>query len=111
MSLGLAAPLPFLVFAAPARALAGPPPGTRRRSHRVTAGLALARRRAGRSLSSARADVKARRRAIFARVPDDPRFDTYRKRMFDNAPALMAILEEAFLSAPARAWIERPEGV
>ena len=40
-------------------------------------------------------------------LPGDPRFDTYRKRMFDNAPELMSILEEAFLAAPAAQWIER----
>ena len=38
---------------------------------------------------------------------DDHRFATYRSRMFDEAPALMAILEDAFLSAPADAWVER----
>jgi len=40
-------------------------------------------------------------------IARDERFDTYRKRMFEHAPALMQILEEAFLAAPARDWIER----
>ncbi len=31
--------------------------------------------------------------------------------MFENAPALMAILEEAFLAAPAAQWIERLNAV
>jgi crotonobetainyl-CoA:carnitine CoA-transferase CaiB-like acyl-CoA transferase len=40
-------------------------------------------------------------------LAQDERFYTYRARMFENAPALMAILEEAFLAAPAAAWVER----
>ena len=35
----------------------------------------------------------------------DERFDDYRKRTNENAPALMQILEEAFLARPARHWI------
>ncbi len=38
---------------------------------------------------------------------DDERFDTYRKRMFENAGTLMAILEEAFEAAPAAEWVRR----
>jgi|CXWL01.1.fsa_nt_gi crotonobetainyl-CoA:carnitine CoA-transferase CaiB-like acyl-CoA transferase len=37
----------------------------------------------------------------------DARFATYRGRMFEHAPALMAVLEEAFLAAPASEWIRR----
>lgn len=44
-------------------------------------------------------------------LADDVRFDSYRKRMFENAPALMEILEDAFLAAPAAAWIERLNAV
>jgi crotonobetainyl-CoA:carnitine CoA-transferase CaiB-like acyl-CoA transferase len=37
----------------------------------------------------------------------DGRFASYRSRMFDHAPELMAILEEAFAGADARVWVER----
>ena len=40
-------------------------------------------------------------------IASDERFATYRSRMFENAPALMAILEEAFLASPASIWVER----
>jgi crotonobetainyl-CoA:carnitine CoA-transferase CaiB-like acyl-CoA transferase len=40
-------------------------------------------------------------------IASDERFATYRLRMFDHAPALMAILEEAFLAAPAHEWVAR----
>jgi crotonobetainyl-CoA:carnitine CoA-transferase CaiB-like acyl-CoA transferase len=40
-------------------------------------------------------------------IADDARFSSYRARMFENAPALMAILEEAFLAAPAAEWVAR----
>lgn len=36
----------------------------------------------------------------------DPRFDDYTKRTNANAPALMEILEQAFLAKPARDWID-----
>ena len=42
-----------------------------------------------------------------AELVRDERFATYRARMFENAPALMAILEEAFLAAPADEWVTR----
>ncbi len=41
----------------------------------------------------------------------DARFGSYRSRMFENADALMEILEEAFLSAPAHEWVERLNGI
>ena len=41
----------------------------------------------------------------------DERFETYRKRMFEHAPALMGILEEAFLAAPAADWVARLNGI
>jgi crotonobetainyl-CoA:carnitine CoA-transferase CaiB-like acyl-CoA transferase len=44
-------------------------------------------------------------------IQHDARFATYRLRMFDHAPALMAILEEAFLAAPAREWVARLNGI
>ena len=37
----------------------------------------------------------------------DERFDTYRKRTSENTEPLMAILEEAFLGAPAKSWVDR----
>lgn len=40
-------------------------------------------------------------------LAQDARFDTYRKRMFEHAPALIAMLEDAFRGAPAREWIDR----
>jgi crotonobetainyl-CoA:carnitine CoA-transferase CaiB-like acyl-CoA transferase len=40
-------------------------------------------------------------------IAQDARFATYRLRMFENAAALMAILEEAFLAAPAHEWVTR----
>jgi crotonobetainyl-CoA:carnitine CoA-transferase CaiB-like acyl-CoA transferase len=40
-------------------------------------------------------------------IAQDARFATYRLRMFDNASALMAILEEAFLALPAHEWVAR----
>jgi crotonobetainyl-CoA:carnitine CoA-transferase CaiB-like acyl-CoA transferase len=40
-------------------------------------------------------------------IAEDARFATYRLRMFDNAAALMAILEEAFLALPAHEWVTR----
>jgi crotonobetainyl-CoA:carnitine CoA-transferase CaiB-like acyl-CoA transferase len=40
-------------------------------------------------------------------LTSDERFDSYRKRMFEHAPALMSILEDAFRAAPAREWVER----
>jgi crotonobetainyl-CoA:carnitine CoA-transferase CaiB-like acyl-CoA transferase len=36
----------------------------------------------------------------------DARFDDYRKRTNEHAPALMQILEDAFLAQPARHWID-----
>ena len=38
---------------------------------------------------------------------NDARFDTYLRRMGENAPALIEILEECFKSASAREWVER----
>jgi crotonobetainyl-CoA:carnitine CoA-transferase CaiB-like acyl-CoA transferase len=40
-------------------------------------------------------------------IAGDPRFVSYRSRMFEHAPALMSILEEAFLAASARDWVQR----
>jgi crotonobetainyl-CoA:carnitine CoA-transferase CaiB-like acyl-CoA transferase len=37
---------------------------------------------------------------------DDPRFDTFRKRIGDNARDLIAILDERFATAPARHWVD-----
>ncbi len=41
----------------------------------------------------------------------DPRFDTYRKRSLEHAADLIAILDEAFLSAPAMEWVRRLNAV
>jgi crotonobetainyl-CoA:carnitine CoA-transferase CaiB-like acyl-CoA transferase len=41
----------------------------------------------------------------------DERFATHRSRMFENAPALMAILEEVFLTRSAADWVERLNAV
>ena len=41
----------------------------------------------------------------------DPRFDTFIRRMGENAPALIEILEECFQAAPAREWVERLNAV
>jgi crotonobetainyl-CoA:carnitine CoA-transferase CaiB-like acyl-CoA transferase len=38
---------------------------------------------------------------------DDPRFDTFIRRLGENAPALIEILDEVFLTAPARTWVEK----
>jgi len=40
-------------------------------------------------------------------IARDERFDSFRKRLIENAPALMAILEEAFLARPAHEWVAR----
>jgi crotonobetainyl-CoA:carnitine CoA-transferase CaiB-like acyl-CoA transferase len=37
---------------------------------------------------------------------DDARFDTYRRRVWDNASDLCAILDEVFAAAPAAHWID-----
>lgn len=37
----------------------------------------------------------------------DERFDSFRKRAGESAPALIAILDEAFATAPARHWVDR----
>jgi crotonobetainyl-CoA:carnitine CoA-transferase CaiB-like acyl-CoA transferase len=42
---------------------------------------------------------------------DDPRFDTFIRRMGENAPALIEILDEVFATASAREWVERLNGV
>jgi crotonobetainyl-CoA:carnitine CoA-transferase CaiB-like acyl-CoA transferase len=42
---------------------------------------------------------------------DDPRFDTFIRRIGENAPALIAILDEVFASAPAREWVDRLNGI
>jgi crotonobetainyl-CoA:carnitine CoA-transferase CaiB-like acyl-CoA transferase len=38
---------------------------------------------------------------------DDERFQTYRQRVLEQAPALIAILDELFETAPAREWVQR----
>jgi crotonobetainyl-CoA:carnitine CoA-transferase CaiB-like acyl-CoA transferase len=38
---------------------------------------------------------------------EDPRFDTFIRRMGENAPILIAILDEVFATAPAREWVDR----
>jgi crotonobetainyl-CoA:carnitine CoA-transferase CaiB-like acyl-CoA transferase len=38
---------------------------------------------------------------------EDPRFDTFIRRIGENAPALIEILDEVFLTAPAREWVDR----
>jgi crotonobetainyl-CoA:carnitine CoA-transferase CaiB-like acyl-CoA transferase len=38
---------------------------------------------------------------------DDPRFDTFIRRIGENAPALIQILDEVFQTAPAREWVDR----
>ncbi|HEY8173392.1 MAG TPA: CoA transferase [Dehalococcoidia bacterium] len=40
-------------------------------------------------------------------IARDARFATFRARMYENAAPLMAILEEAFLAAPAHEWVAR----
>jgi crotonobetainyl-CoA:carnitine CoA-transferase CaiB-like acyl-CoA transferase len=40
-------------------------------------------------------------------IIDDERFDTYIRRVGTNSEALIAILDEAFLTAPAREWVDR----
>jgi crotonobetainyl-CoA:carnitine CoA-transferase CaiB-like acyl-CoA transferase len=40
-------------------------------------------------------------------IAGDPRFDSFRKRTGEHAAALIAILDEAFLAAGAREWVER----
>ncbi len=42
---------------------------------------------------------------------DDARFDTFRRRLGENAPALIAILDAAFLGAPARHWVDELNGI
>jgi crotonobetainyl-CoA:carnitine CoA-transferase CaiB-like acyl-CoA transferase len=42
---------------------------------------------------------------------DDPRFATYRLRVWENAADLCAILDEAFATAPARHWIDELNAV
>ena len=42
---------------------------------------------------------------------DDPRFDTFARRAGVNAEALIAILDEAFLTAGAREWVDRLNAV
>ena len=42
---------------------------------------------------------------------DDPRFDTFIRRMGENAPALIEILDEVFATAPAHEWAERLNGI
>jgi crotonobetainyl-CoA:carnitine CoA-transferase CaiB-like acyl-CoA transferase len=37
----------------------------------------------------------------------DPRFDTFIRRMGEHAPALIAILDDVFLTASAREWVDR----
>ncbi len=37
----------------------------------------------------------------------DGRFDTYRKRTVEHAAELIAILDETFLTAPAKQWVDR----
>ena len=37
----------------------------------------------------------------------DERFNSFRKRIGDNAPALIEVLDEVFATAPAREWVER----
>ena len=38
---------------------------------------------------------------------EDPRFDTFIRRMGENANALIDILDEVFLTEPARHWVEK----
>ena len=40
-------------------------------------------------------------------LPDDPRFDTFIRRMGENAPALIDILDEVFATQPARVWVDK----
>ncbi len=40
-------------------------------------------------------------------IAGDPRFDSFRKRSGDHAAELVAILDDAFLAATAREWVER----
>jgi crotonobetainyl-CoA:carnitine CoA-transferase CaiB-like acyl-CoA transferase len=42
---------------------------------------------------------------------DDPRFDTFARRMGENAPALIEILDEVFMTAPAREWVDKLNAV
>jgi crotonobetainyl-CoA:carnitine CoA-transferase CaiB-like acyl-CoA transferase len=42
---------------------------------------------------------------------EDPRFDTFIHRMGDHAPALIDILDEVFLTAPARTWVDQLNGI
>ena len=44
-------------------------------------------------------------------IAADPRFDTFRKRTGDHAADLIAILDEAFLAATAREWVDRLNGI
>jgi crotonobetainyl-CoA:carnitine CoA-transferase CaiB-like acyl-CoA transferase len=37
---------------------------------------------------------------------DDARFSSYRKRVAENAPALIAILDEVFVTAPREHWVQ-----
>lgn len=39
-------------------------------------------------------------------LADDPRFATYRKRVVEHAPELIAILDEVFATRPAVAWVQ-----
>ncbi len=40
-------------------------------------------------------------------IADDPRFSAFADRVGTHGPALIALLDEAFLAAPAREWVER----
>lgn len=42
---------------------------------------------------------------------EDDRFDSFRKRIGDHAKELIALLDEAFLAAPAREWVARLNGI
>jgi len=42
---------------------------------------------------------------------DDPRFDTFARRMGENAPALIEILDACFQTASAREWVDRLNAV
>lgn len=42
---------------------------------------------------------------------EDERFDSFRKRVGENAEPLIAILDEVFATAPAREWVDRLNSV
>jgi crotonobetainyl-CoA:carnitine CoA-transferase CaiB-like acyl-CoA transferase len=44
-------------------------------------------------------------------LADDARFTRFASRVGEHGPALIAILDEAFLGAPASAWVERLNGI